>query len=76
MKLGIQLFILFFLSLTCYSQEIKSEITINILEGEYWWAGISSRGYEMPYDDSSVVTYDLWGNNHGNQAQPLLISNR
>ena len=30
----------------------------------------------MPYDQSSKVVYDLWGDNKGNQAQPLLLSNK
>jgi alpha-glucosidase (family GH31 glycosyl hydrolase) len=48
----------------------------NILDGEYWWAGLSSRGYQTPYDATSKVTYDLWGDNKGNQAQPLLLSSK
>ena len=48
----------------------------NILDGEYWWAGLSSRGYPTPYDATSKVTYDLWGDNKGNQAQPLLLSSK
>ena len=49
---------------------------LRILDGEYWWAGLSSKGYEMPYDASSKVAYDLWGDNKGNQAQPLLLSSK
>ena len=44
-------------------------LELKILDGEYWWAGLSSRGYEMPYDASTMVSYDLWGDNKGNQAQ-------
>jgi len=51
-------------------------LELRILDGEYWWAGLSSKGYEMPYDASSKVTYDLWGDNKGNQAQPLLLSSK
>ncbi len=46
------------------------------MEGEYWWAGISAKGHEMPYDASSDVSHDLYGNNFGNQAQPLLLSSK
>ncbi|TNF44275.1 MAG: glycoside hydrolase [Bacteroidetes bacterium] len=76
MKLGIQILILFLFGLTLNAQEQKDEIVIDILDGEYWWGGISSKGHEMPYDASSVVSYNLWGNNYGNQAQPLLLSSK
>ena len=52
------------------------ELELTILDSEYWWAGLSSKGHEMPYDQSSKVVYDLWGDNKGNQAQPLLLSNK
>lgn len=48
----------------------------NVLDGEYWWAGLSSRGYQTPYDATSKATHDLWGDNKGNQAQPLLLSSK
>ena len=51
-------------------------VELKILPGEYWWGGLSSRGYETPYDASSKVSYDLWGDNKGNQAQPLLLSSK
>jgi alpha-glucosidase (family GH31 glycosyl hydrolase) len=53
-----------------------NKLELNMLEGEYWWAGLSSRGYMTPYDASTKVTHDLWGDNQGNQAQPLLLSNK
>jgi len=49
-------------------------VELNVLEGEYWWGGLSAVGYEMPYDASTKIAYDMWGDNKGNQAQPLLIS--
>lgn len=49
---------------------------IEIQEDEYWWGGLSSRGHEMPYDASSDVSYDMYGDNFGNQAQPLLLSSK
>ncbi len=51
-------------------------LELKVLEGEYWWGGLSSRGYEMPYDASSKLSYDMWGDNKGNQAQPLLLSSK
>ena len=55
---------------------LADSLELKILEGEYWWTGLSSKGYEMPYDASTEVSYDLWGDNKGNQAQPLLLSNK
>ena len=55
---------------------LADSLELKILEGEYWWAGLSSKGYEMPYDASTELSYDLWGHNKGNQAQPLFLSNK
>ena len=52
----------------------KVELTIQ--PTEYWWAGVSSLGYLTPYDATSVASIDMWGNNYGNQAQPLLVSSK
>lgn len=51
-------------------------LEIKIMPGEYWWHGLTALGHEGPYDASSVVSHDLWGDNQGNQAQPLLISSQ
>lgn len=51
-------------------------LELTILDNECWWAGLSSKGYETPYDSTSKVSYDLWGDNKGNQAQPLLLSSK
>jgi alpha-glucosidase (family GH31 glycosyl hydrolase) len=52
------------------------KIVLTIAHDEYWWGGLSSKGHEMPYDATTVVSYDLWGDNQGNQAQPLLLSTK
>lgn len=52
------------------------KLELKVLDGEYWWAGLSSKGHETPYDASSKVSYDLYGDNQGNQAQPLLLSSK
>lgn len=52
------------------------QLELKILDGEYWWAGLSALGHQTPYSASTKVTHDLWGDNKGNQAQPLLISNK
>ncbi len=75
MKSGINLLILFFLSLL---QPVSpgDKVIVKIEPGEYWWGGLSSKGYETPYDINSSAKYNLWGNNLGNQAQPLLLSSK
>jgi alpha-glucosidase len=52
------------------------QLQLTIEAGEYWWGGLSAKGHETPYDSSSKVDYDLWGDNLGNQAQPLLLSSK
>jgi alpha-glucosidase (family GH31 glycosyl hydrolase) len=51
-------------------------LTLNIDMDEYWWGGLSAKGHEMPYDYNSEISYDMWGDNWGNQAQPLLLSSK
>ncbi|MDI1248989.1 MAG: glycoside hydrolase family 31 protein [Lacunisphaera sp.] len=60
--------------IVCPSEADTAKLTV--LEGEYWWGGLSARGHETPYDAKSKVAYDLYGNNQGNQAQPLLLSSK
>jgi len=50
------------------------ELKLKVLEGEFWWGGLSSKGFETPYDANSTAEHDLYGDNKGNQAQPLLLS--
>jgi alpha-glucosidase (family GH31 glycosyl hydrolase) len=52
------------------------QLQLTIEAGEYWWGGLSAKGHETPYDSSSKVDYDLWGDNCGNQAQSLLLSSK
>jgi len=54
----------------------QDKIELTIMPGEYWWAGVSSLGNQTPYDANAVVSIDLWGDNRGNQAQPLLLSTK
>lgn len=55
---------------------VTPKVEVNISEGEYWWAGISALGHQTPYDKNSIASIDSWGNNFGNQAQPVLLSNK
>ncbi|MDD7986175.1 glycoside hydrolase family 31 protein [Lentisphaera marina] len=54
-------------------KEYKVEIPLE--KGEAWWGGLSVDGHKMPYLEETNYTRDLLGNNYGNQAQPLLVSN-
>ena len=58
-----------------YSQN-DEKIEITILENEYWWGGLSAIGHNTPYDANTTESHDLWGDNKGNQAQPLLLSSK
>jgi len=75
MKKKIILFLIILQSMNVLAQNTKRlELVIN--PGEYWWAGISSIGHQTPYDVTTVFSFDMWGDNRGNQAQPLLLSSK
>jgi hypothetical protein len=48
---------------------------IELLDGEGFWGGCVTDGRAMPFGRESF-TRDLYGDTRGNQAQPLLISDR
>ena len=52
----------------------STSITIPILPNELWWGGAVNDGYSMPYQEG--FSYNMYGDNKGNQVQPLLISNK
>lgn len=66
---------MFFLSITSYSQKTQY-VEIEVEKEEYWWGGISSLGHQTPYDKNSEFSENLYGDNKGNQAQPLLLSSK
>ena len=51
------------------------KLELRLEAGEYWWGGLSVDGRQMPYG-AAKFSRNLRGDNGGNQAQPLLISNR
>ena len=51
-------------------------IDIELLPGEYWWGGLSVDGYRMPYGEATELRRNLYANNQGNQASPILISSK
>ncbi len=72
---NIFLYLFLLQSLQVFTQNTR-EIELKVNLGEYWWAGISSLGHQTPYDEASVVSIDMWGDNRGNQAQPILLSSK
>ncbi|MEI7502657.1 MAG: glycoside hydrolase family 31 protein [Paludibacter sp.] len=60
------------LTLTMQAQNKTIEITLE--KGEKVWSGIVNEGCNMPYN--TMKSYDLYGDNFGNQVQPLLLTNK
>jgi len=75
MKKSIIILFTLFQGLTIFGQNEK-KVELQITPGEYWWGGISSLGHQTPYCDTTTFAFDMWGDNKGNQAQPLLLSNK
>ncbi len=74
MKLTITTFtVLALATFNMYSQN-GDTLDLDIMEGEYWWGGLSTEGPNTPYDANSEVSHDQWANDEGNQAQPILLS--
>jgi len=75
MKSILIMFVMLLPGFNIFAQNSKI-LELIIHPGEYWWAGISSLGHQTPYDTSTVFSLDMWGDNKGNQAQPLLLSSK
>jgi alpha-glucosidase (family GH31 glycosyl hydrolase) len=75
MKYSIFFFIAGLFTFSAIAQNAQ-RIELTIQPNEYWWAGISSQGHKTPYDNTTVFSLDMWGDNFGNQAQPLLLSSK
>ena len=74
-----RLIILCFLALSFQflsAQEVTDSLTVEILPNESWWGGVVRDGHLMPFNSGSHYSVNLWGNNKGNQIQPLLLSNQ
>ncbi len=69
-------FITLFVSIEV-SAQVSQENTrsMQLIPGESWWGGVVNRGVEMPYG-KKYFSFDLYGNDDGNQAAPLLVSNK
>ena len=49
-------------------------LTLGILENEFWWGGAVNHGYEMPFHRDSCIFLDLRGEREGDQYAPLFLS--
>ncbi len=56
------------------AQVAQDTLEVLILPEEKWWGGAVWDGHIMPFEDDYDI--NLYGNNKGNQAQPLLMSNK
>jgi len=57
-----------------FAKEYKIEIATPADEG--WWGGLCVDGSEMPFSGAKKFSRNLFGDNAGNQATPLLVSNK
>ncbi len=73
-KTGRWLLIIGVLSLHCVSSRAETQV-LTLLDGESFWGGCVTDGRAMPFGKTTFER-DLYGNTGGNQAQPLLISDR
>lgn len=65
------------LLLHCISSTAQNNsITVPVIADELWWCGIINHGDKMPFSYSSAYSNSFFGNNEGNQAQPLLLSSK
>lgn len=60
-------------NISLWAQNPKKEILL--LKDEKWWGGAVADGSSMPFGNKNL-DYNQYGDCKGNQAQPLLISNR
>lgn len=75
MKVGVFITITTLVVFGASGIQAQDSLTLEIEKEEYWWGGLSSDSHLMPYSYSTSLYRDLLGDNYGNQAQPLLISN-
>lgn len=77
LKLFLVVFLLSHFSSLGFSQsdfEYPNTKRIEIEAGEKWWGGAINDGSQMPLQVG--YSYDMYANLQGNQAQPLLLSNK
>ncbi|MET2985590.1 glycoside hydrolase family 31 protein [Aureibaculum conchae] len=57
-----------------FAQKSSDSLVITINEHEKWFGGAVNDAIQMPFKPGYM--FDMYGNNKGNQIQPLLLSNR
>ena len=65
------------LTLTSWNAAIaqtSTRVALPLVPDTAWWSGVVTHGHRMPVRDGYVA--DLRANTYGNQAQPLLLSDR
>ena len=70
------IFLLASLSAKEVTYNASEDFQLELLPNECWWGGLSVDGHKMPYDAETDLTHNLYGNNRGNQASPILISSK
>lgn len=64
------IFLLLFIAGSAWSQNLE-KISLEVGDGK-WWTGVVTHGELMPLNDDYQA--NMYGNNYGNQIQPLLLS--
>jgi len=60
----------------CAGIALADKVEIALLEGEHWWGGQDADGRFMPFDAKADYSADLRVFHAGNQAAPLLLSDK
>ena len=73
LKIRIAVVLTFLITSNCYAQQtISDKLVLPEQQENHWWVGIINQGDLMPIADG--YQSNMYGNNYGNQIQPLLIS--
>ncbi|MBF0196492.1 MAG: glycoside hydrolase [Planctomycetes bacterium] len=67
-----------FLAMVLFGSFVSTAIGLELQldSDEFWWGGLSVDGHHMPFTGDKPFSRNLYAKNYGNQAQPLLISNK
>ena len=60
----------------CAGGTFAETLNLPLLEGEHWWGGQDADGRQMPFTAASDYKADLRVYHAGNQAAPLLLSDK
>src|SRR5438128_1254393 len=71
-QLTISLICLLSIHYSCAQSPYSATQTVTIERGENWFGGAVNKGSVMPFQNG--FSLNLFGNNEGNQAVPLLLS--